>query len=72
MPNPVVQLRDHPPRPAGPMSKPNPPSPYDEDDDSIPFGRLAVWGILAIVVALGLYLYFRYQPGIVPLNQKVD
>ena len=46
------------------------PSPYDEDDDSIPLGRLAAWGVLAVVLAIGIYLYFRYQPGIIPMNQK--
>ena len=52
------------------MTPPTPPSPYDEEDDSIPVGRLAVWGVLAVVLAIGIYLYFRYQPGIVPMNQK--
>ena len=52
------------------MTTPTPPSPYDEEDDSIPVGRLAAWGVLAIVLVIGIYLYFRYQPGIVPMNQK--
>ena len=52
------------------MTTPKPPSPYDEDDDSIPLGRLAAWGVLAVVLAVGIYLYFRYQPGIIPMNQK--
>ena len=52
------------------MTTPTPQSPYDEEDDSIPLGRLAAWGVLAIVLAVGIYLYFRYQPGIVPMNQK--
>ena len=52
------------------MTTPPPPPPYDEDDDTIPLGRLAAWGVLALVLVAGLYLYFRYQPGIVPLNQK--
>jgi hypothetical protein len=52
------------------MTTPPPPSPFDEEDDSIPVGRLAAWGVLAIVLAIGIYLYFRYQPGIVPMNQK--
>ena len=52
------------------MTPPTPPSRYDEEDDSIPVARLAVWGVLAVVVAIGIYLYFRYQPGIVPMNQK--
>ena len=53
------------------MSTRKPPSPYEEDDDSIPRGRLAAWAVLALVIVLGLYLYFRFQPGIVPLNQPV-
>ena len=52
------------------MTASKPPSPYDEDDDSIPLGRLAAWGVLAVVLAIGIYLYFRYQPGILPRNQK--
>ena len=53
------------------MTPPTPPSPYDDgEDDSIPVGRLAVWGVLVVVLAIGIYLYFRYQPGIVPMNQK--
>jgi hypothetical protein len=52
-----------------PSREPLPPN--DEDHDSIPPARLAAWGVLALVIALGVYLYFRYQPGIVPLNQKV-
>ena len=54
------------------MSTEQPPSPYDEEDDTIPLGRLAVWGVLALVLLAGIYLYFRYQPGIVPMNQKVS
>ena len=52
------------------MTPPTPPSPYDEDDDTIPIGRLAAWGVLALVLLVGIYLYFRYQPGILTLNQK--
>ena len=52
------------------MTTPPPPSPYDDEDETIPIGRLAAWGLLALVLLVGLYLYFRYQPGIVPLNQK--
>jgi len=52
------------------MTTPPPPSPYDDEDDSIPVGRLAAWGVLALVLVVGIYLYFRYQPGIVPMNQK--
>jgi hypothetical protein len=52
------------------MTTPPPPSPYDDEDETIPIGRLAAWGVLALVLLVGLYLYFRYQPGIVPLNQK--
>jgi hypothetical protein len=52
------------------MTTPPPPSRYDDEDETIPIGRLAAWGVLALVLLVGLYLYFRYQPGIVPLNQK--
>lgn len=53
------------------MTPPTPPPRYDDDaDDSIPVGRLAAWGVLALVLIVGIYLYFRYQPGIVPMNQK--
>lgn len=51
------------------MTKPTPSEP--QDDDAIPVGRLAAWGVLAVVLVLGLFLYFRYQPGIAPLYDKV-
>ena len=44
-------------------SQPTPPS----DDDSIPIGRLAVWAVIAAVLAFGIYLYFRYERGMIPL-----
>lgn len=52
------------------MTPPTPPSRFDDDDESIPVGRLAAWVVLALVLVIGIYLYFRYQPGIVPMNQK--
>ena len=45
------------------MSKPTPP-PDSESD--IPIGRLAVWAVLAAILAFGIYLYFRHAPDVGP------
>lgn len=43
----------------------------DQEDDSVPIGRLAAWSVLAALLAIGLVVYFRFQPGIAPLYDKV-
>ena len=43
----------------------------EPEDDSVPIGRLAAWSVLAALLAIGLVVYFRYQPGIAPLYDKV-
>ncbi len=54
------------------MSDTPPPSQDQEpEDDSVPLGRLAAWSLLAALLAIGLVVYFRYQPGITPLYDKV-
>lgn len=44
-------------------SEPQPPS----SDDGIPIGRLAIWAVIAAVLAFGIYLYFRYEAAMTPL-----
>jgi hypothetical protein len=48
------------------MSDPHQEKP-STSDDGIPVGRLAVWVVLAAVLAFGLYLYFRYERDMTPL-----
>ena len=36
-------------------------------DDGIPIGRLAVWAVLAAVLAFGIYLFFRFGRDMSPL-----
>jgi hypothetical protein len=47
------------------MSDPNQQQP--PSDDGIPIGRLAVWAVIAAVLAFGLYLFFRYGRDMTPL-----
>ena len=54
------------------MTHSPPPEPVSDEDDSIPIGRLAAWGVLALVLLVGIYLYFRFESGIIPLNDKVN
>ncbi|HVZ77337.1 MAG TPA: hypothetical protein VG818_05105 [Gemmatimonadaceae bacterium] len=35
--------------------------------EPIPWTRLTLWGVFALVVIAGLVLYFRYERSIVPL-----
>jgi hypothetical protein len=51
---------------------PKPSHDQDTEDDSVPLGRLAAWSVLAALLALGLVAYFRYQPRIAPLYDKVN
>jgi len=37
------------------------------EDDEIPFMRLAAWAVLAVVLAFGIWLYFRYEGLMTPL-----
>jgi hypothetical protein len=46
------------------MSKPTPPPDGDSD---IPIGRLAVWAVLAAILAFGIYLYFRHAGDVGPV-----
>ena len=45
------------------MSSPTPP----ENDDDVPFMRLAWWAVLATVLVIGIWLYFRYEGSMTPL-----
>ena len=49
------------------MSSPTPPEP-----EGVPYGRLAVWIVLGVVLLIGVYLYFRYESNITPLIGRVD
>ena len=46
------------------MPKPTPPP---DQDNEIPIGRLAVWTVLAAILAFGVYLYFRHAGRLSPL-----
>ena len=54
-----------------PAPKPSPGRAPDDDEERVPRGRLAVWGLLALVILIGLVLYFRFEPGIAPLFDRV-
>jgi hypothetical protein len=49
------------------MSSPTPPEP-----EGVPFGRLAVWIVLAAVLLVGVYLYYRYESNITPLIGRMN
>ena len=53
-----------------PMTAPPPRMP-NEDEERVPRRRLLVWGLIAVAIGVGLVLYFRYEPGIAPLYDKV-
>ena len=46
------------------MPKPTPPPDGDSD---IPIARLAVWAVLAAILAFGIYLYFRHAGTVGPV-----
>ena len=51
------------------MSQPVPPqSEKPPPDEAIPLARLAMWAVLAAVLAFGVYLYFRYEAEMIPLH----
>lgn len=41
---------------------PNPPP-----DDEVPLSRLLLWGAIALVLLLGLWLYVRYGRDVAPI-----
>jgi len=48
------------------MSNPTPP-PQNDGDSDIPIGRLAIWAVLAAILAFGVYLYFRHAGDVGPV-----
>jgi hypothetical protein len=42
-----------------------PPTP--PPDDEVPFSRLLIWGAIALVLLLGLWLYVRYGRAVAPM-----
>ena len=44
-----------------------PPSEKSAPDETIPLARLALWAVIAAVLAFGVYLYFRYEAEMLPL-----
>ena len=51
---------------------PRPARDQEPESDAVPLGRLAAWSVLALLLAAGLLFYFRYQPAIAPLYDKVN
>ena len=51
---------------------PTPANEPEPESDAVPLGRLAAWSVLALLLAAGLVFYFRYQPAIAPMYDKVN
>ena len=61
-----MQEEGHPPHPSD-LAKRRVTQPPSRDPDGVSPGRLALWAIVAALVLVGIYLYFRHQAKITPL-----
>ncbi len=46
------------------LYKPEPSEPQRED---IPASRIVLWSVVAVVISVGIALYFVYERGVTPL-----